>query len=339
MNFSALKKYQFFQLPPQVAVTAVIILSMIAAETLSLKYIWSTRVDYAFGYIMPMFCIYVIYDRWNAIFGYFKKEPVGAVKSLAAAFSDFVFASMLFCGAAVFLVFSVIKGVSNNPASSAVFPMTFGFAFLFFALTYFAAAKNGKGEAMGLKQRLAFSSLFVFPAFGWIVSAPMFQSLESTVSLFLLSKVSVVVLNIMDFFGFIVERRGNSLCFPSGSVGVADACSGIRSLTACLFAGSFLAAVFLDKWWKKVLMVVLSMVFAFVNNILRALFLSIWAYENGPDSISGFVHDAAGYFVLAATVVGLMVLLPIFQFSAVPKEFREQASANKKENVDSSASE
>lgn len=87
-------------------------------------------------------------------------------------------------------------------------------------------------------------------------------------------------------------------------------------------------------------MVVLSMVFAFVNNILRSSFsFSIWAYENGPDSISGFVHDAAGYFVLAATVVGLMVLLPIFQFSAVPKEFREQASANKKENVDSSASE
>ena len=133
----------------------------------------------------------------------------------------------------------------------------------------------------------------------------------------------------MDFFGYVVELRGNTISFPKGSVGVAEACSGIRSLTACLFAGSFLATVFLNKLWKKITMVFASMCCAFLNNLIRALFLGIWAYENGPDSISGTVHDTAGYIILFMTVVELMMLLPIFQLNPIPPEFREEASREK----------
>lgn len=329
MNFSELKKYQFFQLPTQVVISALIIFVLIVVETLSLKYVWANRVDYSFGYIMPMFCVYVLYDRWEKIFGYFKTDSLNTTRTFKDYFADFFFGSMLICGVFTFALFALLKGGSDNPASSAMFPMTFGFSFLFYAMTFFASAKNLNGEQMSLRQRLGFSSLFVFPAFAWIISAPVFSSIEHFISLFLLSKVAVFVCSFMDFFGFVVEMKGNSLCFPNGNVGVADACSGIRSLTACLFAGSFLSAVFLDKLWKKVLLVVCSMGFAFFNNILRALFLSIWAYENGPESIAGFVHDAAGYFVLGATVVGLLLLMPIFQFSAVPKEFREKQQSEK----------
>ncbi len=330
MSLDELKKYEFFRLPPQVISAAFIILTLIVIETLSLKYVWANRVDYSFGYIMPMFCLYVLYDRWNSIFGYFQSSPIGNKGGSLQVVANLFFGAMLFCGLVTFVFFALLKGGSGNPASSAVFPMTFGFSFLFYAMTYFASAKNSRGEQMDLSQRLAFASLFVFPAFGWIVSAPVFYSVEKTISLFLLSKVSVVVCSFMDFFGFVVEIKGNSLCFPTGSVGVADACSGIRSLTACLFAGSFLSAVFLNKFWKKVLLVVFSMIFAFINNIFRALFLSIWAYENGAESIAGFVHDAAGYFVLGATIIGLLILLPIFQLSAVPKEFRDDPNFKEK---------
>lgn len=76
-------------------------------------------------------------------------------------------------------------------------------------------------------------------------------------------------------------------------------------------------------------MVFASMCCAFLNNLIRALFLGIWAYENGPDSISGTVHDTAGYIILFMTVVELMMLLPIFQLNPIPPEFREEASREK----------
>ena len=101
------------------------------------------------------------------------------------------------------------------------------------------------------------------------------------------------------------------LLLPKGSVGVADACSGIRSLTACLFAGSFLGATFFEETWKKVTLVAASMFFAFVMNLARGLFLTGWAYAYGPDAINGTVHDTAGYAVLGLTCAGLLALVPL----------------------------
>jgi exosortase/archaeosortase family protein len=98
-------------------------------------------------------------------------------------------------------------------------------------------------------------------------------------------------------------------------VGVADACSGIRSLTGCLFAGSFLAATFLNRLWKKVALVAASLVLAFLTNLGRSLFLTAWAYNYGPEAIEGTVHDVAGYAVLGLTLVGLLCLLPLFNLN------------------------
>jgi exosortase len=111
--------------------------------------------------------------------------------------------------------------------------------------------------------------------------------------------------------GYPLEQQGNVLLLPKGSVGVADACSGIRSLTACLFAGSFLGATFFEDFWKKVVLVGASMFFAFLMNLGRSLFLTAWAYAYGPDAINGTVHDAAGYAVLGLTCLGLLALVPI----------------------------
>ena len=97
----------------------------------------------------------------------------------------------------------------------------------------------------------------------------------------------------------------------NGNVGVEEACSGIRSLTGCLFAGSFFAAVFLEKRWKKIALVVAALLLAFVTNLARSLFLTAWAYNHGPESIGGAMHDLAGYAVLGLTVAGQLCLLPM----------------------------
>ena len=73
-----------------------------------------------------------------------------------------------------------------------------------------------------------------------------------------------------------------------------------------------MAAVFLDKLWKRVALVSAALVLAFATNLMRSLFLTAWAYRNGSDSIEGTVHDATGYAVLGLTCVGLMCLLPLF---------------------------
>jgi exosortase len=134
----------------------------------------------------------------------------------------------------------------------------------------------------------------------------------------LLRKVVTVVAFVFDTLGLPVEQQGNVLALPTGNVGVEDACSGIRSLTGCLFAGSFLAAVFLEKLWKKIALVGSALLLAFVTNLARSLFLTAWAYNYGPHAIDGTVHDVAGYAVLGLTVVGLLCLLPVLNLKLAP---------------------
>ena len=142
---------------------------------------------------------------------------------------------------------------------------------------------------------------------------------------FLLSKVTFVVFNLFDILGYELEREGNVLFLPKGRVGVEEACSGIYSLTACIFVGSFLAAVFLDRFWKKVLLVLTSMGLAVLTNLFRSMFLTYWAYNYGAGAIEdnwslpligeiGTVHDVMGYAVLGITSLGLIMLLPVFNF-------------------------
>jgi exosortase len=157
------------------------------------------------------------------------------------------------------------------------------------------------------------TALFLFPALIWMISAPLVSAVENAVSLILLRKVVAVVFAVFGFLGYPLIQEGNVLILPHGQVGVADACSGIRSLTGCLFAGSFLAAVFLDRLWKKILLVGAALGLAFLTNLLRSLFLTAWAYSYGSEAIEGALHDATGYAVLVVTCLGLFGLLPLFK--------------------------
>src|SRR5690606_9764969 len=122
--------------------------------------------------------------------------------------------------------------------------------------------------------------------------------------------VVLIVSGSFDFFGFAIYRQGNVLILPKGAVGVADACSGIRSLTACLFAGSFLAAVFMDRFWKKCVLLGMAACFAFLMNILRSLFLTGWAYAHGDGALDA---DFWGNAAQVPDAMGQLVDNPAFR--------------------------
>ncbi len=305
---------------------------------------WSAREDYMFGYLVPFFVLYVLYERWGRIRAFFGtgKVPADPGKPISEAvrlgeaenpagewiatpkYGFNLFLEWLLWGLAVFglilgLLFFIFGATLRSANEGAVPPgtlaMTLGFSGLFLVFAWFSSDKRLNGRETELRERLKFVGLFVFPALIWIISAPLLSAVENRISLFLLNQVTVVVFFSFDIFGYPLEQHGNILILPDGGqVGVEDACSGIRSLTACLFAGSFLAAVFLNRLWKKVAMVGMAMVFAFLMNILRSIFLTVMAYVGGPGSIEGKVHDITGFAVLGLTCIGLLALLPIFNY-------------------------
>jgi exosortase len=278
---------------------------------------WRIKEDYQFGWLVPVFVGYVIHDRWPRI--------AAALAACAAPGSPratgwqqwllrvLVAAAMLF-GALMFLLGSFYRAGAgtSQPGTLAI---TLGAVAILLPLLFVNAPETPAPRAASLfaDARVRLTALFVFPVLVWLVSAPMVSAIESQVSLFLLRQVvSVVAFVFVEVLGLPIEQQGNVLALPGGNVGVEDACSGIRSLMASLFAGSFLAAVFLGELWKKVALVASAMVLVFCANLARSLFLTGWAYSRGPQAIEGTVHDLAGYGVLGLTFAGLLGLVWLF---------------------------
>jgi exosortase/archaeosortase family protein len=166
--------------------------------------------------------------------------------------------------------------------------------------------------ALIAEPRWQVTALFLFPALVWMVSAPLVSAVENSLSTFLLNKVTVIVFFTFDVLGYPLERQGSVLVLPLGTVGVAEACSGIRSLTGSIFSGFFLAAAFLPGIPRKLGLVAAAIVLAFLMNIVRSLVLTAVAYAKGPEAIEGSIHDITGFAVLGATFLGLLALLPLF---------------------------
>ena len=282
---------------------------------------WRVKEDYSFGWLVPMFTGYVVYDRWPQILRRLHEAGTGSASPQWARVGLNLAAGLALIFGALFFLLGAFYRAGAGTSQPGTFALTAGMVAIVLPLLYFnvpRAAVVSPTQCGGFKLiavladgRFRVAVLFLFPVLVWMISAPLVSAVETQVSLFLLRKVVTVVAFFFDMLGFPLEQQGNVLVLPKGSVGVADACSGIRSLTACLFAGSFLGAVFFEQTWKKIVLVVASMIFAFVMNLARGLFLTAWAYAYGPDAIDGFVHDAAGYSVLALTCAGLLALIPL----------------------------
>ena len=144
----------------------------------------------------------------------------------------------------------------------------------------------------------------------WLLSAPIPPGTYTRLTLGLQLMVTENVLRALHLLGIAAVRHGNILDLASTSVGVEEACSGVRSLVSCVFAGLFFSASLVRRPWSRVLIVGLAAPLALGMNFLRSLTLTLLA--NSGVAIAGRWHDLTGFAVLgvtAALLAGLALLL------------------------------
>jgi exosortase len=310
---------------------------------------WKLRDEYAFGYIVPLFVAYILFERWPFIAkGLIRAEEPGEQDPAPAGLYpvldnglQVISILMVLGGLLSFLLGVLYRAMEGQNLISSNF-LAFGYANILLGGAYLYCGKRSNGDPVYLPERWHLALLFLFPAIIWMLSVPMFNVIHKTISTFLMNKVAIVVYHSFDILGYAVVREGSVLKLPLGDVGVEDACSGIRSLTACLFAGSFLGSVYFSQFWKKVFLVGTAMLFAFINNIFRSLFLTAWAYGHGPDGLNdhvvifgmdlGNIHDFTGWVVLGLTVLCLMALVKVFsirlEYDLPEEEIHESPTTN-----------
>ena len=98
-----------------------------------------------------------------------------------------------------------------------------------------------------------------------------------------------------------VLREGNVLVLPNAALQVAEACSGIRSLTALITLALLVARFSESRWGPRTIIVLSAIPIAVLVNGLRVAAAAIGAYLYGTSAVEGFVHELLGWlmFLLA----------------------------------------
>jgi exosortase len=117
------------------------------------------------------------------------------------------------------------------------------------------------------------------------------------------TRVSVAFLKIV---GVVVMREGNIIMFPTTTLEVADACSGIRSLISLLAIAVAYAFVMQTSNARRWIIIFSAIPIAVATNALRVIITGILAQWWGAKAAEGFFHEFAGMAVFVLAMVMLV---------------------------------
>jgi exosortase len=171
-----------------------------------------------------------------------------------------------------------------------------------FALACSFALLGGAAIGAFADRRLAlipFAWASVAAAVVWPLSAPIPPGTYSRLTSALQQWVAGAVVHALGLLGIAAHREGTLIELARGTVGIEEACSGVRSLVSCVFAGVLISAALTRRPGARVLIIALSAPLALAMNFVRSLLLTLLVNAGVP--IEGAWHDVTGYLVLVAT--------------------------------------
>jgi exosortase len=281
------------RLPLTVKVNLGLLALLVMAGTALLWPHWRSNPDLSHGYFMPVLFLVLLHESRSS--GPARWLPCHWLRGLAHI--------LLLLGGGLFLVAAGLYATSVG----------WGHAVVAFSLTASLVLLLTAGlVALGSVEVRALPVNWIsLVAIGlWLLCAPIPPGTYSQLTLSLQLWISEYVLGALHLLGIAASRNGNIIELANVSVGVEEACSGVRSLLSCVFAGLFFSASLVRRPWARGLIVLLAAPLALGMNFLRSLALTLLA-NRGVD-ISGTWHDVTGFAVLgitAAILGGLALLL------------------------------
>ncbi|MBN1507007.1 MAG: exosortase [Sedimentisphaerales bacterium] len=116
----------------------------------------------------------------------------------------------------------------------------------------------------------------------------------------------------LELVGYDVARDGNVIGIGTTNVAVAEACNGLRMVTAFLVISALVVLLVNRPWWEKLVILASSLPIALLCNTLRlAITAVVFTKLEGP-TVEELFHDFGGYAMMPvalALVVGEFWLL------------------------------
>lgn len=269
MTFSeSLHRYRF-----ELLLTGILMSVLYGTVVSGMVVDWYRDENYSHGFLVPLIAGYFVYDRWDEL------KSVRVVPAMAG-FLVIMFALLQLMIGTVGLEYFTIR--------SSLIVLIAGIVLFFWGREIFKAVR--------------------LPILYLLFMVPLPYIVYNALAFPLKQFVSYVSVGFMKLIGVTVVRDGNIIMFPSISLEVADACSGIRSLVSIL-ALSIAYAFFLPlSNLKRWIIILASVGIALFTNALRVIITGILANYRGAAAAQGFFHEFAGMSVFVLAMVMLVAV-------------------------------
>ncbi len=156
--------------------------------------------------------------------------------------------------------------------------------------------------AFGLRQ----VRLWWLPIALMLLSIPLPATITNSLAIPLQFRASRIGTALIEWRGIPVRTNGNVIQIPGQTLFIAEACSGLRSLTALISLGVMIGGIWLRTVAGRAALIALTIPIAIVVNSFRIFLTAFLMYFVDPALGRGFMHTSEGWalFVVAFTFIG-----------------------------------
>jgi len=242
-----------------------------------------------------------------------------------------------------FIVVYILWSRRHKIAKCSIQPSVWGL-FAFIAAQGFRVLGTfymyGSAERLSIIISLASLTLLLF---GWKVlkkvstvllflclMLPLPRSVHAAIMLPLQQFATTSAVFCLEMLGYAVIREGNIINLNGTSVAVAEACNGLRMITAFFVIIGLVVMLVERQWWEKIIVMASSLPIAILCNTLRLTVTAIaFTMLTGKD-MEKFFHDFGGYLMMPLAI-GLVILelWLLMKLTTVPEEKQQQIIISK----------
>jgi len=124
----------------------------------------------------------------------------------------------------------------------------------------------------------------------------------------------------LELVGYDVARDGNVIGIGVTNVAVAEACNGLRMVTAFLVISALVVMLVNRSWWEKLIILASSLPIALLCNTLRLAATAVFFTMLEGENIEKLFHDFGGYAMMP-----LALALVVAEFWLLGRLFCPQA--------------
>ena len=128
----------------------------------------------------------------------------------------------------------------------------------------------------------------------------------------------------LELIGYKILQEGNVIHIGQSTVAIAEACNGLRMITAFIVISGLVVLLVNRAWWEKLIVLASSLPIALLCNTIRLTITAIFFTVLEGEYWEKIFHDFGGYAMMPLALAAVVAELWLLAKLTIPPEIQEE---------------